>query len=116
MPNREIRSILEGAQAIDGLVGCAGCGRTMEPEFMELDHILPKSENGEYNITNRILLCRPCNVWKSNNLTITGLRRRNNQEKWTKDRNLAEQVQAKATLKATDVRDSWTAYINPEDV
>ena len=111
MLNREIRSILEGAQAIDGLIGCAGCGRTMEPEFMELDHILPKSENGADNLTNRILLCRPCNGWKSNTLTMTGLRRRNNQEKWMKNRNLAEQVQAKALLKATNVRDNWNEYV-----
>ena len=64
MPNREIRSILEGAQAIDGLVSCAGCGRTMELEFMELDHILPKSENGYDNITNRIRFAFPATAGK----------------------------------------------------
>ena len=32
-----------------------------------------------------------------------------------KDRNLAEQVQAKATLKATNVRDSWTTYVKERE-
>ena len=43
---------------------------------------------------------------ESNTLTMTGLRRRNNQEKWMKNRNLAEQVQAKAKLRAEYIRDN----------
>ena len=37
-----------------GLVTCAGCGREMESEYMELDHILPKKDGGENYITNRV--------------------------------------------------------------
>ena len=60
------------------MVGCAGCGRVLESEFMELDHITPKGEGGADNILNRVLLCRSCNGRKSNTLTMMGLRRENN--------------------------------------
>ena len=75
---QQIFHYLQGAQTNStGLVTCAGCGWSLEYEFMELDHILPRSEGGENYITNRILLCRPCNGWKSNNYTLAGLRNRN---------------------------------------
>ena len=110
LTNREVRAILEEAQATDNLIGCAGCGRTLESEFMELDHITPKAENGADHLLNRILLCRPCNGRKSNQLTMAGLRRQNSQAGWMKDRNLAEQSQAKALLKATSIRDNWSKF------
>ena len=42
-------------------VVCSGCGRILEKEFMEIDHIQPRSGSGSNFIDNRILLCRPCN-------------------------------------------------------
>ena len=110
LTNREIRAILVKAQAVGDLIGCAGCGRTLEAEFMELDHIQPKAENGPDHLLNRILLCRPCNGRKSNQLTMAGLRRQNRQANWTRDANLAEQTQQNALLRATLVRDNWPAW------
>ena len=107
LTNREIRSILEVAQTVNGRIGCAGCGRILEGEFMELDHITPKAENGPDHLLNRILLCRPCNGRKSNQLTMAGLRRENNRVGWTQDSSLAEQIQQRALLRATLVRDRW---------
>ena len=74
----------------DPLITCAGCGRELEQEFMELDHISPKSDGGANNITNRILICRPCNGTKSNGLTITGLRNANRKRGWMKDKTRAQ--------------------------
>lgn len=107
LTNSQVRAILEKAQAVDDLVGCAGCGRVLEAEFMELDHITPKTENGADHLINRILLCRPCNGRKSNQLTMAGLRRQNQQVGWLKDRSRAEQIQQRALLRATQIRDSW---------
>ena len=99
LTNRQIRSILEQAQRVSDLVSCAGCGRALESEFMELDHITPKAENGADHLINRILLCGPCNGRKSNQLTMAGLRRQNQQAGWMKDRNRAEQTQQRALLR-----------------
>ena len=65
------------AQRSNGNVICAGCGRELEREFMELDHIHPRADGGENHITNRILLCRPCNGKKGQYLTLRGLLREN---------------------------------------
>ena len=52
----EIVDHLREAQSnATSLVVCAGCGRELEIEFMELDHIFPSAEGGENWITNRIL-------------------------------------------------------------
>lgn len=107
LTNRQIRGFLENAQAVEGLIGC---GRVLEGEFMELDHITPKGENGPDHLLNRIHLCRPCNGRKSNQLTMAGLRRQNRQTGWMKDRELAERVQDKALLEASLVRDDWATH------
>ena len=77
LSHKQMVEILKEAQAdADNakLVICAGCGRKLEPEFMELDHLMPKSEPHSTNdLSNRILLCRPCNGRKSNRLTMNGL-------------------------------------------
>ncbi len=57
---------------------CQGCDREFDdPRYLELDHNIPRSEGGMNHITNRILLCGPCNKLKSNIYTLTGLRRQN---------------------------------------
>ncbi len=57
---------------------CLGCDRTFDdPRYLELDHNTPRSDGGINHISNRVLICGPCNKVKSNTLTLTGLRRKN---------------------------------------
>ena len=57
---------------------CEGCERTFDdPRYLELDHNIPRSDGGINHVTNRILLCGPCNKLKSNIYTLSGLRREN---------------------------------------
>ena len=97
-------NILMQAQGTEGGVICGGCGRVLEKEFMELDHITPKSDRGANHILNRILLCRPCNRRKRDNLTLRGLLRANKKAKWMKDEYMAKMAQSYATDKAEWVR------------
>lgn len=58
---------------------CQGCDRYFDdPRYLELDHNTPRSSGGWNHISNRILLCGPCNKLKSNIYTLIGLRRENN--------------------------------------
>ncbi len=86
------------------LVICAGCGRELENPFMELDHILPRADRGTNDITNRILLCRPCNGYKSSTLTLSGLVKRNKKEKWMYNERQAKEAQGGARLRADKIR------------
>ena len=57
---------------------CQGCNRTFDdPRYLELEHNTPRSDGGINHISNRILLCDPCNKLKSNTFTLSGLRREN---------------------------------------
>ena len=57
---------------------CQGCGRKFDdPRYLELDHNNPRADGGWNHISNRILLCGPCNKLKSNVYTLSGLRREN---------------------------------------
>ena len=107
LANREIRNILAVAQAVGGLVGCAGCGRALEREFMQLDHIQPKSDSGENYITNRVLLCSPCNSEKSNDKTMPGLQRANKRSGWMQDESQAKDMRERASMRASWIRDQW---------
>ena len=107
LSNREIRNILAVAQAVDGLVGCAGCGRALEREFMQLDHIQPKSDGGDNHITNRVLLCSPCNSEKSNDKTMPGLQRANKRSGWMQDESQAREMRDRASMRASWIRDQW---------
>ena len=54
---------------------CQGCDREFDdPRYLELDHNTPRSDGGMNHISNRILLCSPCNRLKSNTFTLSGLR------------------------------------------
>ena len=60
-----------------GLV-CQGCGREFDDKaYLQLDHMLPRADGGPNHISNRCLLCPPCNIRKSNKLTLSGLRAEN---------------------------------------
>ena len=59
-------------------IACRGCDRRFDdPLYLELDHNTPRSDGGINHISNRVLLCSPCNRIKSNTLTLSGLRREN---------------------------------------
>ena len=65
---------------------CQGCDRTFDDaRYLELDHNTPRSDGGINHITNRVLLCSPCNRVKSNTLTLSGLRRLNKRNGWMKE-------------------------------
>ena len=95
------RPIRGGHNADDDakLAICAGCGRKLEPEFFELDHITPRSELRSINESSkRTLLCRPWDGRKSNRLSMSGLWRENNSKEvhWMVDEKLAENAVRKA--------------------
>ena len=57
---------------------CQGCDRTFDdPRYLELDHNTPRSDGGWNHITNRVLLCSPCNRLKAHRFTLSGLREQN---------------------------------------
>ena len=64
-------------------IACAGCDRRFDDErYLQLDHNAPRSQGGLHHISNRLLLCGPCNLAKSNTLTLEGLRRHNRANGW----------------------------------
>ena len=67
---------------------CQGCDRQFDdPRYLELDHNTPRSDGGLNHISNRVLLCGPCNKAKSNMYTLSGLRRKNQQAGWMAHQN-----------------------------
>ena len=92
----EMREILAGAQSNGGTIICAGCGIALPLRYMQLDHNWPRKDGGENVITNRILLCGPCNLSKSARLTLSGLRDFNRKEGYTTNRDMAELASSKA--------------------
>ena len=62
---------------------CQGCDRTFDDSrYLQLDHNTPRADGGLNHITNRVLLCGPCNQAKSNIYTLSGLRRLNKKQGW----------------------------------
>ena len=57
---------------------CQGCDREFDdPRYLQLDHNTPHRDGGINHISNRVLLCGPCNRLKGAAYTLTGLRREN---------------------------------------
>ena len=70
---------------------CQGCGRKFDdPRYLELDHNMPRSDGGPNNLSNRILLCSPCNRLKSHTFTLSGLIKQNKQLGYMKNPKLVE--------------------------
>ena len=62
---------------------CQGCGRSFDDDrYLELDHIVPRADGGVNHVSNRILLCGPCNRAKSHRLTLSGLQELNRKSGW----------------------------------
>ena len=62
---------------------CQGCDRMFDdPRYLELDYNTPRSDGGLNHVTNRVLLCGPCNRAKSNTYTLSGLRKINKKNVW----------------------------------
>lgn len=76
---------------------CVGCGRSVEIAFMELDHVKPKADGGENNISNRVLLCPKCNRRKKHTSTISGLWKDNEKDDWMFNAERAKVVLKEAT-------------------
>ena len=99
-----VQELTEAQSMTDGLVLCAGCGRELEAPFMELDHIQPRADGGANDVSNRILLCRPCNGRKGAKLTMLGLYDANRKARWTKDKRLADHARSLARARAEEIR------------
>ncbi|MCY4674104.1 MAG: HNH endonuclease [Bacteroidetes bacterium] len=79
-------------------------GRNLEPQFTQLDHLQPRSEGVSNFVTNRILICEPCNRKKSNNLTLIGLHKLNRVDDWMKDVELAKDAKRQALRIAEKIK------------
>ena len=76
-PKLSRAEMIEILQDENGLV-CAGCDREFDdPRYLQLDHNTPRADGGLNHISNRILLCGPCNQLKSHTRTLSGLRKEN---------------------------------------
>lgn len=108
IPKQKIVMLLTRAQWYEEKNGvvCGGCGRVLDLPFMHLDHIRPRSDGGPNDISNRVLLCAPCNIRKKDDLTMRGLRKKNHDVGWMQDENLAKAAQTKAQNCAVRVKRS----------
>ena len=85
MTHSEMKAFL--IQQDGGTIICKGCLRVFDdPRYLELDHNTPRADGGLNHVSNRLLLCGPCNRAKSNTLTLSGLRRLNQQQGWMASR------------------------------
>ena len=74
MSRAEMYDILLSQQGIK----CQGCDRKFDDAlYLELDHNTPRADGGPNHISNRILLCSPCNRIKAHRFTLSGLREEN---------------------------------------
>ena len=105
-----VRTLAEAQRCEAGVVVCVGCGVELAARYFELDHREPKGIGGEDWITNRVLLCGPCNGRKSHRFTLAGLRADNSKpdalgETWMVDALAAEAADRRAREAARAIRD-----------
>ena len=99
-PYLKTKSKLQAEEQSDGLTNmerkqklldakgcvCQGCGRGFDDSrYLELDHNTPRASGGSNNLSNRLLLCRPCNGLKSNIYTLDGLIKENKKRGYMRD-------------------------------
>ena len=96
--------LAEAQRAKTGEVTCAGCGRRLHERFMQLDHRAPRSGGGPNRITNRVLLCGPCNLDKRDTLTMPGLWKANRVSGWLHDEAAAKAANTAARDYADEIR------------
>ena len=72
------------------------CGVTAGPHR-------PPADGARTYITNRILLCGPCNRTKGAVFSLSGLRRKNKKDGWMKDEDVARIAQQAALNQAENV-------------
>lgn len=86
-PPREIRTELIRWQTMR----CQGCGwRPHHEDYLQVDHVMPRSKGGKDVMENYTLLCDPCNRRKSNKLTLTELREANDKDGRIQDEEWAD--------------------------
>lgn len=79
MTNAQMKDFLVQSK---GIV-CEGCDRRFDDaRYLQLDHNAPRSQGGINHISNRLLLCGPCNNTKSDKFTRNGLRAENKKRGW----------------------------------
>ena len=62
---------------------CWGCNfKAPDERYLQLDHADPKRNGGSNDLDNRVLLCQPCNLAKSDRITLIQLRRENAQNSY----------------------------------
>lgn len=62
-------SVYSAASADDGEYCCASCGkRSTHKALFQIDHIIPMSKGGKTTLDNLQLLCRSCNLKKSDRM------------------------------------------------
>ena len=67
---------------------CKGCDRVFDhPDYLEVDHKMPRVDGGGDEYENRMLLCGPCNRRKGPRRTLYGLRQENRKIKFMRDQN-----------------------------
>ena len=60
---------------------CWSCDfKAPDERYLQLDHADPKRNGGSNDLDNRVLLCQPCNLAKSDRITLIQLRRENAQK------------------------------------
>ena len=102
------RTDLQGKRTKDGVLKpilhrrqggtCPGCDRKVEPDLMDLDHIIARSRGGQDIDDNLQLLCRRCNVWKGDK-GMDSLRKKVLQKRAEEDmRQWREEQEAKRKL------------------
>ena len=74
LTHREMKNFLTHTFGLQ----CWGCDfQAPDERYLQLDHVDPKADGGSNHLDNRALLCQPCNIAKSNRLTMSALRREN---------------------------------------
>ena len=94
---------------------CWGCGYTPQvshlhdpKDYLELDHIDPVAGGGSNELTNRALLCAPCNRFKSDSKTLLAVQHHAGFRTGNRRRGIAPPIELK------QARDRVMRYVNDD--